>query len=230
MVQKNLTQGSISKKKGVNAYVLTINNFEGLLLISSLINGNMRTPKIYALWDLIDWLNNKFKDLHIIKNPLNNSLLDSNAWLSGFIDADGHFSVRTTTISKYPKVECKFELSQRKLDHKGNDNLDFLDFVAKFLHTSVKSIRNNRPSSEYRVRTTSLKGNLTLENYLVNFPLFSSKFLDYKDWLKVLDYFKSSSCKPSNFITDIISIKAKMNNNRTEFNWNHLSKFYNLDI
>lgn len=229
MIQKNLKYGSINKKKGVNAYVLTINNLDGLLLISSLINGYMRTPKIYALWSLIDWLNNKFKNLHMNKKPLNNSLLNSNAWLSGLIDADGHFSVRATTTSKYPKVECKFELSQRKIDHKGNDNLKFLETVAIFLLTSVKSIRNNRPSSEYRVRTTSLKGNLILEDYLNSYPLFSSKFLDYKDWLKILDYFKSSSHKPTNFIKEIILIKSNMNNNRTEFNWDHLNNFYNLD-
>lgn len=229
MIQKNLKHGSINKKKGVNAYVLTINNLDGLLLISSLINGYMRTPKIYALWGLIDWLNNKFKNFHLNKKPLDNSLLESNAWFSGLIDAVGHFSVRATTTSKYPKLECKFELSQRKIDQRGNNNLDFLEIIAKFLLTSVKSIRNNKPSSEYRVRTTNLKGNLNLESYLNSYPLFSSKILDYKDWLKVLDYFKSNSCKPNNFIKEIIFIKSKMNNNRTEFNWNHLNKFYNLD-
>nr|YP_009690276.1 LAGLIDADG homing endonuclease [Fomitiporia mediterranea]QEG57056.1 LAGLIDADG homing endonuclease [Fomitiporia mediterranea] len=229
MVQKNLKHGSLNKKKGFNAYVLTINNLDGLLLISFLINGYMRTPKIFALWSLIDWLNNKFKNLHINKKPLDNSSLKSNAWLSGLIDAEGHFSVRVTTTSKYPKVECKFELNQRKITQRGNDNLDFLDFIAIFLLTSVKSIRNNKPSSEYRVRTTSLKGNLILEDYLNSYPLFSSKFLDYKDWLKVLNYFKSNYLKPTNFIKEIISIKSKMKNNRTEFNWDHLNNFYNLD-
>ena len=229
MIQKNLKHGSLNKKKGDNAYVLTINNLDGLLLISFLINGYMRTPKIFALWNLIDWLNNKFKNLHINKKPLDNSSLKYNAWLSGLIDADGHFSVRVTTTSKYPKVECKFELSQRKIDHRGNDNLDFLEFIAIFLLSSVKSIRNNKPSSEYRVRTTSLKGNLILEDYLNSYPLFSSKFLDFKDWLKVLNYFKSNYLKPTNFIKEIITIKSKMNNNRTEFNWDHLNKFYNLD-
>nr|YP_010714061.1 LAGLIDADG homing endonuclease [Fuscoporia gilva]WDD39624.1 LAGLIDADG homing endonuclease [Fuscoporia gilva] len=229
MIQKNIKYGTINKKKGVNAYVLTINNFDGLILMTSLINGYMRTPKIYALWSLIDWLNNKFKNFHINKKPLDNSLLVSNAWLSGLIDADGHFSVRATTTSKYPKVECKFELSQRKIDQKGNSNLEILEIIAMFLLTSVKSIRNNKPSSEYRVRTTSLKGNMVLVNYLNSFPLFSSKFLDYKDWLKVLNYFKSSSCKPNNYIKEIVFIKSKMNNNRTDFNWDNLNAFYNLD-
>ena len=229
MIQKNLKYGSINKKKGANAYILTINKLEGLIFISSLINGYMRTPKIYALWNLIDWLNNKFKDIQIEKFPLDTSLLESNAWLSGVIDADGHFSVRTTILSKYPKIECKFELCQRKVDHKGESNLYFLDVIAKFLNTTVKSIRNNKTNSEYRVRTVNLTGNLKLEEYLKSYPLFSSKFLDFKDWLKVLNYFKSNSCKPKNFIKEIIEIKSKMNQRRIEFNWDHLKNFYNLD-
>jgi hypothetical protein len=54
MIQKEIKNGSLSRKKGVNAYVLTINNFDGLILLTSLINGNMRTPKIHSLYSLID--------------------------------------------------------------------------------------------------------------------------------------------------------------------------------
>jgi hypothetical protein len=194
-----------------------------------MINGNMRTPKIYSLYNLIDWLNFKFKEINIPKKPLNDSPLDSNAWLSGLIEAEGHFSVRTTISSKYPKVECKFELSQRQIDHKGNNNLDFLEIIAKFLLSSVKAIRVNKPHSEYRVRTTSLNGNLILENYLNTFPLFGSKYLDYKDWIKVLDKFKSGQFKHKSNIKEIILIKSSMNDARTFFTWDHLSKFYNLD-
>jgi hypothetical protein len=41
IIQKELGFGSISKKKGVNAYILTINNYNGILFIINLINGNM---------------------------------------------------------------------------------------------------------------------------------------------------------------------------------------------
>ena len=228
MIQKEIKNGSLSRKKGVNAYILTINSLEGLLLLTSLINGNMRTHKIFALNNLIDWLNFKL-GINIPKNSLNKSPLDSNAWLSGFIEADGHFSVRTTTISKYPRVECKFELSQRQIDHNGRNNLYFLEFIANFLLSSVKAIRVDKPKSEYRVRTTSLNGNLVLENYLNTFPLFGSKYLDYKDWIKVLDYFKLGTFKHKIFIEEIISIKSSMNDARTVFTWDHLNKFYNLD-
>ena len=78
IIQKVLGVGSLSKKKGVNAYILTINNYKGLILIVSLLNGNMRTPKIESLYNLIDWLNST-KNTSFVKKPLNNSPLSSNA-------------------------------------------------------------------------------------------------------------------------------------------------------
>ncbi len=117
------------------------------------------------------------------------SNIDSNSWLAGFIDADGHFSVRTTTVSKYPKIECKFEISQRQNDHNNENNYEFLNLIAEFLFTSVKETRVDNPKPEYRVRTTSLKGNLALVNYIENYPLFSSKYLNYQDWRKVFSIF-----------------------------------------
>jgi hypothetical protein len=77
LIQKELGVGSLSRKKGVNAYILTINSFEGILLIISLINGNMRTPKIYSLNALIDFLN-KTKGTSIEKYPLYKGSLNTN--------------------------------------------------------------------------------------------------------------------------------------------------------
>ena len=110
ILQSKLNHGSISRKKGTNAYIFTINKFEGIILIVKIINGYMRTPKIYALYRLIDWLNSRF-DLEIEKKNKDLSNINSNSWLAGFIDANGHFSVRTSLGSNYPKIECKFELS-----------------------------------------------------------------------------------------------------------------------
>lgn len=129
--------GSLSRKKGVNAYILTINSYEGILYIISLINGIMRTPKIHSLNALIDFLN-QTKGTSIEKYPVSIEPLSSNPWLSGFIEADASFQVRTTLSGKYPKLECKLEISQRREDHKGYDNLEFLTFIAEFLNTEVK--------------------------------------------------------------------------------------------
>ena len=164
MIQKQLKHGSLSRKKKANAYILTINNLEGILLLATLINGYMRTPKIYALYRLTDWLNNRL-NLKIEKKSLDNSCLSSNSWFAGFIDADGHFAVRTTTSSIYPKIECKFEVCQRQIDHNKQSNHGFLKLIADFLYTTVKEIRVTRPKPEFRVRTVNLKGNLALVDY-----------------------------------------------------------------
>ena len=53
-IQKALACGSIARKANANAYVLTVNNFAGLFIVISLLNGNMRTPKLKELHRLID--------------------------------------------------------------------------------------------------------------------------------------------------------------------------------
>jgi hypothetical protein len=65
----------------------------------------MRTPKINQLYKLIDYLNNK--GYNINKYPLDNSSLNYNAWLSGFIDADGHFFVIVSIDeNKLKRIAC----------------------------------------------------------------------------------------------------------------------------
>ena len=227
IIQKVLGEGSLAKKKGVNAYILTINSYKGLVLIVSLLNGNMRTPKIESLYKLIDWLNNS-KNTQFFARPLNDSPLTSNAWLSGFIEADASFQVRTTLLGKYPRSECKLEICQRQTDHNGNSNLGFLEKIAEFLLTTVKSVRQDRPNPEYRVRTVNLQGNLTLCNYLENNPLFGTKYLDAKDWMKVVGIFEKGEHKGMTGMEKIVKIKSLMNDRRTTFTWDHLQDFYNL--
>lgn len=189
LIQKNLGFGSLIRKKGVNAYVLYINDNQGLLTMVKLLNGQMRTPKIHSFFNLIDWLNNKNPKLKTPKLSLKASPLSADAWLSGFIEADGHFSLRSTIVQplqkahglKYSKIECKFELSQRKTDHLGFNNKLFMVNIADFLKTSLKEIRENEPNPQYRLRTLNIASNLILIEYLNKNPLFGSKYLDYTD-------------------------------------------------
>ena len=59
--------------------------------------------------------------------------------------------------------------------------MDFLSYIAEFLETEVKKTRSYKPKPEYRVRTTNIKGNIKLKNYLLQFPLFGTKHLDSLD-------------------------------------------------
>jgi hypothetical protein len=166
--------GSISKIKNKKAYIYTIIKNEDLLKFIKLVNGKFRTSKIEQFYNLIDWVKNK-NHLNINKLPLDLNSLSNNSWLSGFIDADGCFYLRSTEKSKYPtRIECKFEIEQNKI------NSDILKKIAIFLSTNVKLTVKDK----FRVRTISLKGNLILIDYLNKYPLFTSKYLDYKDWLK----------------------------------------------
>lgn len=226
IIQKELGNGSLSKTKGVSAYRLTINNYEGVLLIVALINGKIRTPKIYQLYKLIDWLNKKFDILQLTKAPLDNSPLDSNAWLSGFIEADGHFF---TNVSK-KSISCGFELVQSSVNKQGESKKIIMYLLAEYLNTSLKEYgRKKYPNYlEYRVRTNNLNSNFILANYLNKFPLFSSKYLNYIDWLEIINIIKLCEHKTDQGKNKIILVKKNMNNKRTIFTWNHLNKFYNL--
>jgi hypothetical protein len=52
--------GFLRNKVKENAIVLTISNQKGLFRIVDLLNGKLRTPKIFKFNLLIDWLNTKY--------------------------------------------------------------------------------------------------------------------------------------------------------------------------
>ena len=228
LIQEKLGHGSIGKKKDANAYIYTINNLQGIFLLINILNGKMKTNKIYALNRLIDWYN-KYQNTSFDKRELNTEPIKSNAWLSGFIEADGHFSIRATEVGKYPRVECKFELSQAQKDNKGKDSLYFLEQIATALDSPVKSTRSSSSYPQYRVRTTNLKGNLAVVNYLEKYPLFGTKFLDYRDWKNLVEQFNQGSFNHKSSIEHAKQIKSCMNDKRTVYNWDHIQNFYSLN-
>jgi len=64
--------------------------------------------------------------------------------------------------------------------------------IATFLDSSVNEIRTSSNHPQFIIRTISLKSNEILINYLEKYPLFSTKYLDYKDWLKEFEIYKES--------------------------------------
>lgn len=122
------------------------------------------------------------------------------------------------------------EISQRQTDHKGFSNKEFLNKIADLFNTEVKETRLNRSFPEYRVRTTNLKGNNQIKNYLIKYPLFGTKYLDSRDWMKVVDLFNNGEHKTVLGKEKILEIKSFMNEKRTLFTWDHLQNFYKLKI
>jgi hypothetical protein len=164
----------------------------------------------------------EYSNTIIPKLPLNCEPLGSNPWFAGFIDGDGHFSVRSTSSKSkraYPVVECRFELVQRQIYHNGLSNYEFMYEIAKFLDSKLGVTRSDSTHPQYRVRTINLASNMILSNYLTKYPLFSSKHLNYLDFLKVLELQKVNRLSPGdvNYLNNVVQIKEGMNNKRTLF-------------
>jgi hypothetical protein len=224
VICRNIGHGSIYKKKQSAAYVYTINNLQGLIVLVKLINGKIRGPNIYQLNKLIDYINLKSRPCgtiyNFVKKPLDLSPLKNNSWLAGFIEADGSFQVRTSLKSKQPRLGLSFELSQARTNKQGYSTLSLMEMISTFLGVKVNSIRGDRKYPQYRIRTSSVSTNNILLDYLDKYPLYGSKYLDYKDWCKILLFFE----KDTQFVNveEIKKIKANMNQYRTIFNWDHL--------
>ena len=227
IIQQKLGFGSISRTKGKNAYRLTINNYEGLIYIVKALNGKFKTIKINDFNLLIDFLNKRFSYLNITKNELNTSSFKDNSWLSGFIDADGHFLVRLNN----KKVSCGFELVQASSDHKNRSKKDIMLSLAEFFSVNLLSINKNycKGKLQYGVKFTNIKSNFLLIDYLSNYPLFSSKFLNYNDVKKVVNIINNKEHKTEEGLFKIFEITKTMNNRRHVFIWDHLNNFYNIN-
>ena len=65
-------------------------------------------------------------------------------------------------------------------------------------------------------------------NYLNEYPLFGSKYLDYNNWKEVLHLFNPRFKYSQENIDKVLKLKSEMNDRRTCFIWNHLNNFYNF--
>lgn len=224
MLIKLVGHGSISKRKGSAAYILSIINHQGLLHMVSLLNGHMRTPKWFAFSELIVWLNKRNPSLRskLIILPMDSTPLTSNSWLSGFIDADGSFQVRTSLKSKQTRLGCSLVISQARTAKNGDDMLPILSTIADVFEVNVNLIRGDRKNPQYRIRTSTVQSNTAVVQYLDKFPLYSSKRLDYQNWRSIVHYFIEGIHWHN--VDSIVLIQSQMNDRRTVFNWDHLTE------
>lgn len=177
--------GHIAYKPKDNACVLTVSPVKGLKRIVSLLNGELRTPKINQFYLLIDWLN-KNHGLSINKLPVKTSNLSDDSWLAGFIDADGSFSIQHTKKEDgalKSKVSCRLRVEQRMVDPKTNVSyFNIMNEIAQFLNCNLLTRKQLSTGNEYyTLAGTSRKSLVIIISYFENYPLFSSKHLDYND-------------------------------------------------
>ena len=222
--------GFIRYKSKDNACVLVVSPVVGLKKIVSLINGELRTPKIHQFYKLIDWLN-KNHNTNIKKLPLKEGNLIFDSWLSGFIDSNGSFSIQHTKLKngiKKRKISCRLRIEERILDPiTKNSYLKVFTDISNFLNCSLL-IRNQKATgnSYYTLAATSRISLGIIINYLEKYPLYSSKYLDYKDWQRIVLLMFENKHYTEEGINKTEDVRNNLNRQRTYFNWDHLNKLY----
>lgn len=253
---QNITKCGTVLIKPERGYVLwQIQDIISVYTIIYIINGFMRTPKIEALNKAIVWLNDyiitarnidkllengnprikliisKISLLEI--KPLDQSPIDTNAWLAGFTDADGNFSInihkRTNKNSTRVQLYYRLEINQNyhKLDLDRN-KVSFFPIISKiglFLGVTVYSrsrLIKDKSYYSFTVMSSNKSSNSIVSNYFNKYPLLSSKLLDFKDWAFILKLQNTNKLTTS-YLDSAIEIRSDFNKTRTTFVWDHLN-------
>ena len=217
--------GWIRFKTKEKAIVWTITKHCELLNFVKLINGFLRTPKIYQFNLLLEYLNEKYPTENLKYYTPDLSPLLENYWLAGFIDADAGFKIRysTTNESKKQRIEVRFSLEQKQFHSKTQKPFgEIMQLIANLFLVKLNiSKHNNR--EYWVVEVTSISKLKILVDYLTKYPLLTSKINDYNDWYKAYDLVQSKLHLTDDGKKTILSLKSNMNRKRTIFDWSHLN-------
>lgn len=250
---QNLTNCGKVYIKAERGYVLwQIHDIVGVYTIISIINGYMRTPKVEALDRTINWINNYISNNQDSKLPktkliisqinklekkdLDNSSIDSNAWLAGFSDADANFSINihqrsnrnSTRVQLFYRLEIRENYHRLDLDGKQVSYFPIMSQISIYLGTSVLSrirIQGDKQYYSFIVMAANDFSRIKCREYFNNFPLLSSKYLDFLSWSYVLELQKSNS-RVSSYLDKALEIRKDYNKNRTSYNWDQLENCY----
>ena len=178
-IKEVINGGTIVYSKNFKYLNLLFQDLNSIQKIAVLLNGKMRTPKIEATHRLIDWLNQRLDEKSkISKLGLDNSLLENNPWLTGFIEADGNFycSLHLNSMAIAKVVKCYMRVSQKQLykaasiPKENNSNYQIMEKIREFLGVKIvndiKRTKNNYIELSLEVRTTKKTSCDLLINYL----------------------------------------------------------------
>ena len=230
--------GKVYNKNSAGCVIWQIQKTEDLIKIINIINGYMRTPKIEALHRAIKWFN-EFDYYSIDCLSLDLSPIDNNGWLAGFTDGDGNFSITLTNRKKKGNITSKrvqafFRVELRQTYHRyvtreqgGISYFVILSEIARYLGVNLYSRtrqENDKMFYAFMVISHSAASHAKVINYFDRFPLYSSKYLAYKDWSYVVKQAKLRAGKvlTPKEISEVETIKAQFNNKRKSFDFSHL--------
>lgn len=257
--------GKIIERNKSNVYIWQIQSIEDIYKLIKYTNGYYRTPKYKSICEIINWINNYIdkpsdnlikNNFNIYNNNIRNNILSkinyleikpidtsnilSNAWFTGFSDADGYFGLILNKSKKNKSISLRYSLEIKQNYTSNNLNDSFYPImlnISNSLDTSIYSRSrdinfNNTTLKTYYSYIISINSKIKLIkliNYFNKYPLLSSKYLDYKDWYSLYLLIKDNNYTNSHI--EVIKLgtylRSNMNKNRKTFSWKHL---YNNNI
>ena len=161
--------------------------------------------------------------MNFSKLPLDITPLNENAWLAGFIEADGNFYVKYPLNHNSPS--CRFYLEQRMIYPKTQESfLPVLNNISSIFNAKLGiRERENYKNSYYIIRVENQTSVKNLIDYLDKFSLLSSKLLDYSNWKNSFVIILDKKHNTEEGRRNILDNKSNMNDKRIYFNWEHLN-------
>ena len=177
-IQEVLGFGVVKEFTGYYRFIVT--DPQSILLLVYIFNGNLVLP--YRQKQLGEWINvlNNSINLELALNPTLMKPNLSDAWLSGFTDAEGCFNValqpRLNTITGY-RVSIRFLLDQKNAESTLLQVRDLFNFGQVFVRGDTNGV--------YRYNNNTFKGLIPVRDYFLAFSLKTKKAESFKHWLEV---------------------------------------------
>ena len=174
-IKKELGFGSVTVQDKKNkTHHFRVRDQKNLLKLIHIFNGNLLTERKnnqFKLW--LEAYNKAYKtDIQLIQN-YNNPTLD-NAWLSGFTDSEGCFTVSVVKRSEtYNQVHVRYILSQKS-------ELELMTKIAEMLNGKVSHLKSY---NGYNM-TVNLSKLSKVIGYFNKYSLKTKKYIEYFNWLK----------------------------------------------
>ena len=210
-VQEVLGFGTVRHVGGYYRFIVT--DPQSILLLVYIFNGNLVLP--YRQKQLGEWIN-ALNSKAYLKLALNPTLMKPNlsdAWLSGFTDAEGCFNIaiqpRPDTVTGY-RVSLRFLLDQKNAESILLHIRDLFNFGQVFVRVNTNSV--------YRYNNNTFKGLLPVCDYFLAFPLKTKKADSFKHWVEVFsmilnkEHLVPEGLGKIRAIAKIINIKNSLNN------------------
>lgn len=218
-----LGYGGVITLKSCNMTLWTVSSKLEIIDLIHRLNGNMRTPKLLRLNLLIDWYNCGIPKLGVDSKNINDT-----SWFSGMSDADSNFNI---IVSKRKgnnfRIQRQWRLEFSQKTYHGGDQAYWAMLVSSFLETSLyvrSREKEGKIYSSFIITVFNENSKSILNNYFSKYPLKSSKFLDYQDWLLCGEIETQYKNDTKILLREVKMIKSRMNNSRTQLNWSHLNE------